>query len=258
MTELVAFLVSYRGLIVAFSVCGLWLGFRPGSRVARRFLFFVTIAYTLSSIYLIPYGLSRLLVAGYRPLSASNVPQGRIAIVLLEGQSDFVENWSGRAYAYPNRLSAVRLWEAYRVYRLVPNAWLICSEGLSPIPMDAQPARAVKHDALVHLGVAASHIVTEIGARSTRDEAMRIAPRIRSLAADHVILVTSDTHMRRSLATFRAVGVDAIPAIARDPELSKTWNSWLIPSGRGLNLTHEVVHETLGLLYYGMRGWLRF
>ena len=31
---------------------------------------------------------------------------------------------------------------------------------------------------------------------------------------DHVVLVTSPTHMRRSLATFRAEGITAIPAIA--------------------------------------------
>jgi uncharacterized SAM-binding protein YcdF (DUF218 family) len=258
MAELIVFVFSYRGLIVAFALSGLWLGFRPGSRSARRLLILVTVVYTLGSIYVIPYSLSRLLVTGYRPLSAQDIPSGRIAIVLLDGRSDFVVNWSSRAYAYPERLNAVRIWETYRVYRLVPGALIVCSEGWSGIPNDAQPARAVKHDALAHLGVAASQIVTEIGAHNTRDEAIRIAPKVKSLAVDHVILVTSDTHMRRSLAAFRAAGVEAIPAIARDPELSKSWKTWLVPNARALDLTHEVVHETLGLAYYGARGWLRF
>jgi uncharacterized SAM-binding protein YcdF (DUF218 family) len=258
MAELIAVAFSHRGLIVAFALSGLWLGFRPGSRTARRLLILVTVAYTLGSMYVIPYSLSRLLVAGYRPLSAQDIPSGRIAIVLLEGRSDFVLNWSGRAYAYPDRLNAVRIWETYRVHRLVPDALIICSEGSSAIPNDAQPARAVKPDALGHLGVEASQIVTEIGAHNTRDEAIRIAPKVKSLAIDHVILVTSDTHMRRSLAAFREAGLEAIPAIARDPEESKSWKNWLLPNARALDLTHEVVHETLGLIYYGARGWLRF
>ncbi len=258
MAHLVRLVFSPGGLLIFLAAGALWLSRRPTSRGARRLIIVAVAAYTLSSIYVIPYAVGRLLVVGYQPLSASSIPSGRIAIVLLNAFSDFVVNWEGRQFAFPGRISAARLWEAYRVYKLAPDAWLVCSEGASGIRQDAQPSRAVKRDALVQLGIPAPRILVDTDARTTRDEAMRLAPRLRSLEVEHVILVTSDTHMRRSLATFRAVGIDAIPAIARDTELSKPWSSWLLPSEQGLDLTHEVVHEVLGLAYYAARGWARF
>jgi uncharacterized SAM-binding protein YcdF (DUF218 family) len=258
MAALVRLVFSFGGLLMILAAGGLWLARRPTSHAARRLIILAAVAYTLSSIYVIPYALSRLLVLGYQPLSASIIPPGRVAIVLLDGGSDFVENWEGHQFAFPARVNAARLWEAYRVYGLAPEAWVICSEGASEILPDAQPSGAVKQDALVRLGVPAPRILVVTDAVSTRDEAIRIVPKLRSLEARHVILVTSDTHMRRSLATFRALGIDAIPAITRDAELSKPWSNWLVPSEQGLGLTHEIVHEVLGLGYYTVRGWVRF
>ena len=71
-----------------------------------------------------------------------------------------------------------------------------------------------------------------------------------------IALVTSDVHMRRSLATFRAVGIDGIPAIVPHPAYGLPWGKWLVPSYSGLSLTSDVVHELCGIPYYWLRGWL--
>ena len=73
-----------------------------------------------------------------------------------------------------------------------------------------------------------------------------------------VVLVTSGTHMRRSLGTFRAQGIRAIPAIARDPYLATSWSDWILPSNLGLWKSSSVMHEILGLAYYTVRGWYGF
>jgi hypothetical protein len=64
-------------------------------------------------------------------------------------------------------------------------------------------------------------------------------------------------HMRRSLGAFRAVGVNAVPAIGPDP-LPTRWFRWIAPTDGGLESSGEVVHELLGILYDRLRGrWRR-
>ena len=91
---------------------------------------------------------------------------------------------------------------------------------------------------------------------ATHDEAVLVAPILRSLRPSQVVLVTSAVHMRRALATFRAQGIDAIPAIARDPHLSLPLWQKLLPTYHGLEATSDLAHELLGIPYYAVRGWL--
>jgi uncharacterized SAM-binding protein YcdF (DUF218 family) len=72
------------------------------------------------------------------------------------------------------------------------------------------------------------------------------------------VLVTSDIHMRRAIATFRGAGMTAVPAIAEDPLNSQSRIRTFIPTTEGLRFTSFVVHEYVGLVYYAARGWLRF
>jgi hypothetical protein len=64
--------------------------------------------------------------------------------------------------------------------------------------------------------------------------------------------------MRRSLGAFRAVGVNAVPAIAPDPRLPTRWFRWIAPTDGGLESNGEVMYELLGILYDRLRGrWRR-
>ena len=79
-----------------------------------------------------------------------------------------------------------------------------------------------------------------------------------ALHVDRVILVTTDIHMRRALATFRGAGIDATPAASLDPLTSQSRLQSFIPTADGLRFTRDVAHEYVGLLQYAARGWLRF
>ena len=78
------------------------------------------------------------------------------------------------------------------------------------------------------------------------------------LNVEHLVLVTSDDHMRRSLGAFRAAGIRAIPAIVREPFPPRSWQEWVVPSDRGLWDASMLAHEILGIGYYAARGWYRF
>jgi hypothetical protein len=60
--------------------------------------------------------------------------------------------------------------------------------------------------------------------------------------------------MRRSLGAFRAVGVNAVPAMAPDPRLPTRWFWWIVPTTDGLELSGEVGRELGGIPYYWLRG----
>jgi uncharacterized SAM-binding protein YcdF (DUF218 family) len=257
MTGIVEFVFSHGGLIVSLLAAALWIRFRPASRTARRSLLAIITAYTLASIYIIPYTLGRALVLGYKPLSAGDLPAGSTAIVVLSAGSGSVDDWDRHRFFYMASAAASRTWEARRVYLMLPDVVVIASESTGDEETNRDQFTPLIHDALVQLGIPSSRVVSVREPADTHDEAVRIAPLLKSLHVDHVVLVTSDFHMRRSLGAFRAQGVDAIPAIARDPSASNRWLRWLIPSSEGFELSAKIVHEILGLAWYAARGWLK-
>ncbi|MBI3493208.1 MAG: YdcF family protein [Acidobacteria bacterium] len=208
----------------------------------------------MSSVYAVPYAASRLLVWGYQPVDASP-GYGRTAIVVLGSADHIVMNWDHETLWTLDLPAAARVWEAMRLYRAYPDAWVISSGGRIVSPTRA--TAITMRDAMVGLGVPASQILLEDQSMSTRDQAVLIAPMLRVLHTDRVILVTGDIHMRRSVGAFHAVGVSVIPAIARDPLLSASWPKWVLPSPEGFALTERVAHEVAGIGYYAARGWFR-
>ena len=67
----------------------------------------------------------------------------------------------------------------------------------------------------------------------------------------------SGLHMTRALGTFRAAGIPAVPAIAREFDPEPSLASVLLPSKEGLGLAEENAHEVIGIAYYWLRGWWR-
>jgi uncharacterized SAM-binding protein YcdF (DUF218 family) len=257
-TPLVDFIFSLSGLVISLLAGVLWLGAFPQSKRPRRFLSFVALAYTLSAIYAIDYGVSRLLVIGFQPLAASDVPAGRIAIVVLGSGSFTARDWNDDEYSIVDPTAASRVLEAARVYRLV-NPDLVISSGGRIRPRDQNvPTAIAMRDALVQLGIPPSRIVVEPDSRNTHEEALHDAQMLATRNISHVVLVTSTMHMRRSLGTFRAEGLAAIPAIARDPYRPRSWGEWIVPGDLGLHTSNSLAHEVLGIVDYAARGWYRF
>jgi uncharacterized SAM-binding protein YcdF (DUF218 family) len=256
MADLLRYLFSVDGSVVLCLAGVAWLFARPRSAQPRRWLAAVVVFYALASVRAVPWVLGRPLVYGLHQFSIADAPGDSTAIVLLGAGTLTVhgrENRMGLLYVP----SAARALEAVRVYQILASPWVISSGGEAEEP-DAEPNAVTMRDALMRLGVPAGRILLESSSVNTHDEAVLVAPMLRALRVERVVLVTSDIHMRRSLATFRAAGVDAVPAIASEPQPYRARIDWMIPTSDGLELTGAVVHEYAGLLYYGARGWLRF
>jgi uncharacterized SAM-binding protein YcdF (DUF218 family) len=245
--------LSPGGLAIVFFVCAVWVWRSPRSIAARGVIFAAALLYLLASIYAVPATIAAaLLTRGSEAFSRSDVKGRGTAIVLLGGGSERVQGYGGdMSLMFPTEGS--RVLEAARVFALVSPDWIISSGG--PGPLDQAPSSIVMRDALVRLGVPASRIVLESASRTTHDEAVLIAPMLKALGVQQTIVVTSDIHMPRSLGAFRAAGVLAIGAPAEDSGVHASKQERWWPSARGLLFSTQVLHECVGLVYYGVRGW---
>jgi uncharacterized SAM-binding protein YcdF (DUF218 family) len=257
-SDFVRYVMSGGGAICCFLIAAIWLTAARDSRTGRRFLLMTALLFTAASLYGPQYLISRAMAWPFKPFDASDVVTGhRTAIVVLGSGSIDAEDWDGRTFSFVDRSAAARVLEAVRVFRMT-NAAIVLSSGGNPRPqLDEKPSGETMRDALVQLGVPEDRILMETASKTTRDEAVIVAEILRAQNVDRAILVTSQTHMKRSLGAFRAAGIDAVPAIAQEFERHVPLVLMVVPSEDGLGVASTNVHEALGLAYYWLRGWWR-
>jgi uncharacterized SAM-binding protein YcdF (DUF218 family) len=149
-----------------------------------------------------------------------------------------------------------RLDEAFRLYR-VRRAPIIVSGGhVDPFTPDRGENEAAC-DMLVLWGVPQSDVIPEPVSRDTFENALRAGEILRRNGWRRYALVTSASHMPRSILTFSALAPEPVPAPC-DFRVSPMPRSPLgyFPSETAAEETYSVLHEYIGSLQYRMR--LRF
>jgi len=146
--------------------------------------------------------------------------------------------------------SLSRLVEGIRIHNMLPRSKLILSGGGAS---DAIPEAKVLADVAVALGIDGEDLVLESLSRDTKDEA-RLIQKI--VGNDRFILVTSASHMPRSMAMFRKTGMQPIPAPTDYHVKQRRGMSpgMFFPSAGGLGKMERVVYEYLGLGWAKLRG----
>lgn len=258
MTELVRFVFSIGGLTCVLLVGLTWAILQRPSRAPRIFMAVVIVFYALISVFPLPAWVAQRVSRPFRPLSASDVPPGKTVVVLLGSGSFTAHDWYDHlTVSLVDPAGADRVVEAFRVYNLI-HPDLVISSGGSVGTMDRLgPGGKVMADLLERLGVPASRIMIETESKNTHDEALIVKRMIDPLKFDHLVLVTSDIHMRRSVGAFRAAGLTVIPAIARSAHFAPPWNISFLPSSTGIDEFQDVIHEAGGIGYYWLRGWYK-
>lgn len=254
MSELIASLGSVTGLVLGLLVAVALLFVAPTSRWPRRLLVALLVLYLAASVHGVSRIVSWPLRDGFRPFERADAPPQPFAIVVLGSGAHTVHGRSGRISVL-TLVGASRVLEAARLYRVLDGPPIVSSGGRPP-GHDMFPESETMKTALVELGVPANSIVLESDSQVTRDEAQFTSRLLGDRGIRSCVLVTSDLHMRRALATFRREGLDARPAIAPDPLASqRPMLSWL-PTPQGMDYSREVVHDYVGLAWYWLRGWL--
>jgi uncharacterized SAM-binding protein YcdF (DUF218 family) len=192
---------------------------------------------------------------GYRPIASAADARGARIVVVLGAGNETVQA-GGLALNRISSTAALRVLEGARLYQLLDRPTIIVSGGVTGRDQGARPEGEGMRNTIVELGVPADHVLIEDESKNTRDEAIVIARMLADRPRQPIVLVTSPTHMLRSLAVFRAAGLDPVPSVAAyKSEHSLERLRW-VPSDMGLSLVDTVVYDTAAEWYYRVRGWM--
>jgi uncharacterized SAM-binding protein YcdF (DUF218 family) len=221
----------------------------------RRWLVGVVSAYWFISTPLGAGLLMRGLAGRYTAVqSRSDVP-GASAIVVLGGGS-FTFRAAGLSLDTPTMSSAFRLLEAARVYKLLDDPLIIASGGVVSPGGNPNPEGEMLGKFLVDLGVPAQRVVYETQSRNTLEQASQVKAILQARHIDRFVLVTSPTHIKRSMAVFRAMGLRPYASVARVRTEGLADGSLLVPTQGYLQISDEAIYDCLALGYYWARGRL--
>jgi uncharacterized SAM-binding protein YcdF (DUF218 family) len=183
----------------------------------------------------------------YMPLTdTANIAGVKWVVVLGGGTS------SDGELPMPARLSQAslaRLVEGVRLQRQMPGARLLVSGG--KVFGYGADADAMRELALA-LGVNAAEIVTDTESPDTETQAKIIRQMV---GDDRVLLVTSASHMPRSVGLFQGAGVNVIPAPTHYLEQSNAAFSPtdVFPESDNFVEAQRAVYEYLGMLWARLR-----
>lgn len=117
------------------------------------------------------------------------------------------------------------------------------------------------------MGVPSDAIWLEQQSRNTYENGVESRKILADKQVDRILLITSATHMTRARKVFEAQGFDVIPLPTDYIVTYEDWDFYMrgslavqlfniLPQVDYLSLTTRCLKEYLGLLYYGLRGWV--
>ncbi len=216
-----------------------------GRRLAGRILVITALSGLLLAAWgPVAEGLLAPLESRYPPISDTASLQGVTAVVVLGG--GWHPDGPGPASMRLNESSAQRLMEGVRLVRTLPEARMLVSGG-SRDP-DRQPVAIGYAQAAQELGVAASRLVVLDTPVDTAQEAYAVRDVL--APGERFLLVTSASHMPRSMLHFQRAGLEPIAAPTRFKTGDRSGSQlhfWL-PSAQHLRKTERALYEYMGLL----------
>ena len=153
--------------------------------------------------------------------------------------------------------SVDRVRKAAQLFRAELGEVIVVTGGNQPwSPFAETEAEAIKI-LLLEWGVPASAIVLEDVSRNTRENAFNSQALLERQACGIPLLVTSAAHMKRSVATFEALGVEVFPVSTDVRVINSTkWTLFdFLPDAKALLMTNDAIREWMGQWFYEMWGW---
>jgi uncharacterized SAM-binding protein YcdF (DUF218 family) len=232
------------------------LAWHARARAAAALAAAVALSLWAASLPVAAYRLLRSIEDRHAPVTAEEAPSAGAIVVLGGGLRSF--DPSGGTRRWPDMNSAGdRLLHAARLYRAGKAPLVIPTGGLLGWEPGTVPQAESAAQLLEEWGVPPTAILPEPRSRTTWEDAHYAKQLLDAHGIQEVLLVTSALHMDRSLASFEAAGVRAIPA-PTDYEAEAPPGGplgWL-PDVSALRDTTRVLKEWLGLAVYRVRARL--
>ncbi|NBD17195.1 MAG: YdcF family protein [Cyanobacteria bacterium] len=235
------------------------------------------IAWKRPALALVPMGMSLLIILvasnawvssllmqslEWQQISSEELPEAE-AIILLGG--------STRVPTPPRNTveiteSGDRVLYAAHLYKEGKAPLIIATGGRITWLQNAPPEADSMKNLLIEIGVPESAIIEETQALNTYENALYTKKILEQRGIKQSLLVTSASHMPRSLRVFQKQGIDVIPAPTDFLVTQLDWEQLqitpqatllnLLPSAENLKQTTQALKEYLGLIVYWLKGWI--
>jgi uncharacterized SAM-binding protein YcdF (DUF218 family) len=110
--------------------------------------------------------------------------------------------------------------------------------------------------ALEYEGVPRNQIWLEEESHTTHENAVYAARLLRAKGIHRIVLVTDAYHMFRAERSFRRQGLDVVPAACAHRSYFTLQLTDVFPSWEPIGWTEDLLHESLGLLWYRLHSWI--
>ena len=237
-------------LCLEFFLIGLFLlWFTKKKKVGKIFISVGVTVLILFSYGPVPNLLLRPLENEYPPLSKiKDLPEIRWIVVLGGAHTSDPRM---PANSQLSGFSLSRLVEGVRLHYSLPGSKLILSGGALYDPV---PEAEVFAEAALALGVKSQNLVLESLSKDTEEEAILIQ---KIVGNDPFALVTSASHMSRSMALFRKLGMRPIPAptdyLLKEFHGGEISPGMFLPRIKELQKMETAIYEYLGLSWAKLR-----
>jgi uncharacterized SAM-binding protein YcdF (DUF218 family) len=196
------------------------------------------------------YLLSASLEQRNAPVAPMDLPVTEAIVVLGGGvQED--------RYGVNLKDPADRVWFGAKLFHAGRAPLVILTGGNAEELGDLWPEAPAMAAFIKDLGVPEASMLLESTSRTTRENAVNTQRLLDERGITRILLVTSAQHMPRALATFRKLGIDAIPAptdFNANPPSGSVLLAWM-PSTESLGQSSRALKEYVGLWFYRLRGW---
>ena len=233
-------------VLMAFGLLLLWF-----SRKQIAGKFFLSIGFFILFLfsYSIPSNsITAFLEYRYPPLLGNHTIQDVKWVVVLGG--GHISDARLPATGQISPPSLFRLIEGIRIHKQMNGSKLILSggSGFDPVSNAEVMARVA-----LGLGLAENELVLESESKDTKDQALLLKPIIGN---EPFVLVTSATHMPRSMALFQKLGMNPVPAptdytVKLPNHLSP---GSFFPRGKNIVKAERSIHEYLGIVWAKIQG----
>jgi len=191
------------------------------------------------------YGLNRLLLTSYAPVSAELAAKAQAIVVLGAGVDQFAPEYGGEELT---ETAYKRLAYAAYLAKRTPLP-LLYAGGKGWAAADTQlhsEAEVAAHTMTRDFGLQIQWLDTH--SRDTRENALQAFEVLSPLQKTRILLVTHDWHMQRSLRNFQQAGFEVIPAPMGYLQPPVNFPIDYLPTANGLRHSVWVLHEWLGLV----------
>jgi uncharacterized SAM-binding protein YcdF (DUF218 family) len=247
------FLVLFPGVVFLLLAVGLWFLWRQKLRHVWVFLIAAFIVGWVGCTQAFGRALSTLLLSQVEGPVLPDLRATDLIIVLTGGAI-----YTGDTGWLPTQESYRRAMIAYELQSRVGSRVPVLMSGGHTSGIRYPSEATVLKNFFDRRNAQLTPTLIEESSTNTYESSLQVAAIARKRQADTVFLVTSEVHMLRALAAFRARGVDAVPFPTIMLPRGNLGLQGVLPTWQGARLTTRALYEIYGIVGYLLTGKISF